>query len=66
MSAVTPDLYRPMYSGKVMQFFDKLLDNLLCRVPIGEDSIEALPDLPDSWRDCVAFNAKVRSQYMSK
>jgi hypothetical protein len=26
MSAVTPDLYRPMYSDKVAQFFDKLLD----------------------------------------
>jgi cytochrome P450 len=27
MSAVTPDLYRPMYSEKVAQFFDKLLDS---------------------------------------
>ena len=26
MSAVTPDLYEPMYSEKVAQFFDKLLD----------------------------------------
>jgi hypothetical protein len=26
MSAVTPDLYRLMYSEKVMQFFAKLLD----------------------------------------
>lgn len=26
MSAVTPDLYEPMYSEKVSQFFDKLLD----------------------------------------
>jgi cytochrome P450 len=26
MSALTPDLYRPMYGDKVMQFFDKLLD----------------------------------------
>jgi hypothetical protein len=26
MSAVTPDLYRPMYGDKVTQFFDKLLD----------------------------------------
>jgi hypothetical protein len=26
MSALTPDLYRPMYGAKVMQFFDKLLD----------------------------------------
>jgi cytochrome P450 len=26
MSAVTPDLYRPMYGDKVIQFFDKLLD----------------------------------------
>jgi cytochrome P450 len=26
MSAVTPDLYKPMYSAKVAQFFDKLLD----------------------------------------
>ena len=27
MSAVTPDLYKPMYSEKVAQFFDKLLDS---------------------------------------
>ena len=27
MSAVTPDLYEPMYSEKVAQFFDKLLDD---------------------------------------
>ena len=26
MSAVTPDLYRPMYGDKVRRFFDKLLD----------------------------------------
>jgi hypothetical protein len=26
MSAVTPDLYRPMYGDKVMEFFNKLLD----------------------------------------
>ena len=26
MSAVTPDLYRPMYGNKVVAFFDKLLD----------------------------------------
>jgi cytochrome P450 len=26
MSAVTPDLYKPMYGDKVAQFFDKLLD----------------------------------------
>src|SRR5262245_1678068 len=26
MSALTPDLYRPMYGDKVTQFFDKLLD----------------------------------------
>ena len=27
MTAVTPDLYRPMYGDKVVQFFDKLLDD---------------------------------------
>jgi hypothetical protein len=27
LSAVTPDLYRPMYGDKVVQFFDKLLDD---------------------------------------
>jgi hypothetical protein len=26
MSATTPDLYRPMYGGKVVAFFDRLLD----------------------------------------
>jgi hypothetical protein len=26
MSALTPDLYRPMYGDKITQFFDKLLD----------------------------------------
>jgi hypothetical protein len=27
MSAVAPDLYRPMYGDKVDRFFDKLLDS---------------------------------------
>ena len=27
MTALTPDLYRPMYGDKVVAFFDKLLDD---------------------------------------
>ena len=27
MSAVTPDLYRPMYGDKIVAFFDTLLDD---------------------------------------
>jgi hypothetical protein len=32
-SAVTPDLYTPMYSGKVTAFFDKLLDQQFANKP---------------------------------
>ena len=31
MTALTPDLYRPMYGDKVVQFFDKLLGRCQCR-----------------------------------
>ena len=40
MSAVAPDLYRPMYGDKVTQFFDTLLD--------GKNSGKALMRLTDS------------------
>ena len=29
MSALTPNLYRPMYGDKVVQFFDKLLETAM-------------------------------------
>ena len=40
-SAVTPDLYKPMYSAKVTAFFDKLLDQQFANKP----SHAALPRL---------------------
>ncbi|MCW3476668.1 cytochrome P450 [Limobrevibacterium gyesilva] len=33
MSAVTPDLYRPMYGDKVVAFFDQLMDNRFAGKP---------------------------------
>jgi cytochrome P450 len=45
MSAVTPDLYRPMYSEKVMQFFDKLLDSKNVGKPLMRPYLEAYWDL---------------------
>jgi hypothetical protein len=32
-SAVTPDLYKPMYSAKVVAFFDRLMDQQLANKP---------------------------------
>lgn len=45
MSAVTPDLYRPMYSGKVMQFFDKLLDDKNAGKPLMRPYLEGYFDM---------------------
>jgi cytochrome P450 len=45
MSAVTPDLYRPMYSAKVMQFFDKLLDDRNAGKPLMRPYLEGYFDM---------------------
>ena len=45
MSAVTPDLYRPMYSEKVAQFFDKLLDPENADKPLMRPYLDAYWDL---------------------
>ena len=45
MSAVTPDLYRPMYSEKVAQFFDKLLDAKNAGKPLMRPYLDAYWDL---------------------
>jgi cytochrome P450 len=45
MSAVTPDLYRPMYSDKVMQFFDKLLDDKNAGKPLMRPYLEGYFDM---------------------
>jgi cytochrome P450 len=45
MSAVTPDLYRPMYSEKVSQFFDKLLDSKNAGRPLMRPYLESYFDL---------------------
>ena len=45
MSAVTPDLYRPMYGDKVMQFFDKLLTSQNAGKPLMRPYLEAYWDL---------------------
>jgi cytochrome P450 len=45
MSAVTPDLYGPMYHDKVMQFFDKLLDNTNANKPLMRSYLESFFDV---------------------
>jgi cytochrome P450 len=45
MSAVTPDLYAPMYHDKVMLFFDKLLDNTNARKPLMRPYLEGYFDV---------------------
>jgi cytochrome P450 len=45
MSAVTPDLYRPMYSDKVLPFFDKLLDDRNAGKPLMRPYLEGYFDL---------------------
>lgn len=45
MSAVTPDLYRPMYGDKVTQFFDKLLAPGNAGKPLMRPYLEAYWDL---------------------
>jgi hypothetical protein len=45
MSAVTRDLYRPMYSAKVMQFFDKLLDDRNAGKPLMRQYLDGYFDL---------------------
>jgi hypothetical protein len=45
MSAVTPDLYRPMYSDKVMAFFDKLLDDRNAGKPLMRPYLEGYFDM---------------------
>jgi cytochrome P450 len=45
MSAVTPDLYRPMYSNKVAQFLDKLLDDGNAGKPLMRPYLQAYWDL---------------------
>jgi hypothetical protein len=42
MSAVTPDLYRPMYGDKVMEFFSKLLDNGNAGKPLSKTVVPRL------------------------
>lgn len=45
MSAVTPDLYRPMYGDKVMQFFDRLLDDQNAGKPLMRPYLDYYWDL---------------------
>jgi hypothetical protein len=45
ISALTPDLYRPMYGDKVVQFFDKLLDNNNAGKPLMRPYLESYFDL---------------------
>jgi cytochrome P450 len=45
MTALTPDLYRPMYGDKVVQFFDKLLDNANAGKPLMRPYLESYFDL---------------------
>ena len=44
-SAVTPDLYKPMYSGKVVAFFDKLLDRQFADKPFMRHYLDYYFDL---------------------
>ncbi len=45
MSAVTPDLYRPMYGDKIVAFFDKLLDDGNANKPLMRPYLESYFDL---------------------
>src|SRR5262245_2714779 len=45
MSAVTPDLYRPMYRDKVLSFFDKLLDVRNAHQPLMRRYLDGYFDL---------------------
>jgi cytochrome P450 len=45
MSAVTPDLYRPMYGDKIVAFFDKLLDDANANKPLMRPYLESYFDL---------------------
>ena len=45
MTAVTPDLYRPMYGDKVVAFFDKLLDDANAGKPLMRPYLENYFDL---------------------
>ncbi len=45
MSALTPDLYRPMYGDKVVRFFDKLLDDGNAGKPLMRPYLESYFDL---------------------
>jgi hypothetical protein len=45
MSAVTPDLYGPMYREKVTQFFDRLLDGKNAGKPLMRPYLDAYWDL---------------------
>ena len=44
-SAVTPDLYKPMYSAKVIAFFDKLLDQQFTNKPFMRHYLDYYFDL---------------------
>src|SRR6516225_627737 len=44
-SAVTPDLYKPMYSAKVIAFFDKLLDQKFANKPFMRHYLDYYFDL---------------------
>ena len=45
MTALTPDLYRPMYGDKVVQFFDKLLSDNNAGKPLMRPYLESYFDL---------------------
>jgi hypothetical protein len=45
ISALTPDLYRPMYGDKVVRFFDKLLDDSNAGKPLMRPYLESYFDL---------------------
>ncbi len=44
-SAVTPDLYKPMYSAKVTAFFDKILDQQFANKPLMRHYLDYYFDL---------------------
>jgi hypothetical protein len=44
-SAVTPDLYKPMYSAKVISFFDKLMDQQFANKPFMRHYLDYYFDL---------------------
>jgi hypothetical protein len=59
---VTPDLYKPMYSAKVVAFFDKLMDKQFANKPFMRHYLDYYFDLYWDLHLGVTGDAILRSQ----